>query len=140
MKSRYYVKSAIQSMLLGIIAVICVKGDYVWMVFRADGHKEIIQKANFTSFFPLGYGMVFPMIFFILTVTLLLITVKKTVWINPQKNDKTLRILGILNLVLLVSPILLGMLVFNIGIGAISILFIFYLSLNYLGTGSPSSS
>lgn len=130
-KGRYSVNLIIQSLLLFIIAVMGAGGDYVWMLFLAKPSKIIIEKYNFVSLVPFGYGLFFPMIFYLITMFLLLTTVLKTIRAEEKKNSKRVVILGVLNFVFLIFPTIIGAQLLNIGYDIIIALFIVYLFLSF---------
>ncbi len=80
----------------------------------ANGHKIIIEKFNLISLITFGNGLFFPMIFYIVTLVLFIIS--------------------LIDCIIILFPLIFGIQVWNIEIGIMIALFITYLLLEYIMT------
>lgn len=90
--------------------------DFVWLKFMPSPGNVYIKKINFISGIPLGYGNIFPLIFFIglvLSSILLLIRLIKG---KADIYRKQIYILELIEILALVLPLIIGMQKINIGL------------------------
>lgn len=132
LEKKSFNSSLIQSALLLLALLLGILKDYVWMVFRSGTGEMIVRKYSFMSATIWGYGLFFPLFFVLLTVILIFFSISQ-LFISTAKNKrKLLIILGCIDVIFIVLPVILGMQIFNIGIACMSILLIGSLLINFL--------
>lgn len=117
-------KPFVSIILLLLTLVLGILGNYVWMPFRTGTEETIIRKFNFLSTTILGYGLYFPLIVIIITISLLLLSILKLLISSMKIRFKFFVILMVIDIVCIILPILLGMQMFNIGIACMLALLI----------------
>ena len=109
-------KPFVSIIFLILTLILGIFGNYVWVTFRAGAGETIIRKFNFLSTTILGYGLYFPLIVIIITISLLLLSILKLLISSVKIRFKFFVILVVIDIVCIILPILLGMQMLNIGI------------------------
>lgn len=110
------VKLSVSIICLILTLILGIVGNYVWVTFRTGSGEIIIRKFNFLSATIFGYGLYFPLIVIIITMSLLLLSILKLLRSSAKIRFKILVILVVIDIVCIILPILLGMQIINIGI------------------------
>ena len=110
------VKPSVSIICLILTLILGIVGNYVWVTFRTGSGKIIIRKFNFLSATIFGYGLYFPLIVIIITMSLLLLSILKLLRSSAKIRFKILVILVVIDIVCIILPILLGMQMLNMGI------------------------
>ena len=118
------VKPSISIICLILTLILGIVGNYVWVTFRTGSGKIIIRKFNFLSATIFGYGLYFPLIVIIITMSLLLLSILKLLRSSAKIRFKILVILVVIDIVCIILPILLGMQMLNMGIVCMLVLLI----------------
>lgn len=118
------VKPAVSIICLILTLILGIVGNYVWVTFRTGSGKIIIRKFNFLSATIFGYGLYFPLIVIIITMSLLLLSILKLLRSSAKIRFKILVILVVIDIVCIILPILLGMQMLNMGIVCMLVLLI----------------
>lgn len=121
------VKPSVSIICLILTLILGIVGNYVWVTFRTGSGKIIIRKFNFLSATIFGYGLYFPLIVIIITMSLLLLSILKLLRSSAKIRFKILVILVVIDIVCIILPILLGMQMLNMGIVCMLVLLIFNL-------------
>lgn len=109
-------KPFVSIIFLILTLILGIFGNYVWVTFRTGAGETIIRKFNFLSTTILGYGLYFPLIVIIITISLLLLSILKLLISSVKIRFKFFVILVVIDIVCIILPILLGMQMLNIGI------------------------
>lgn len=117
-------KPFVSIILLLLTLVLGILGNCVWTPFRTGTEETIIRKFNFLSTTTLGYGLYFPLIVIIITMSLLLLSILKLLISTMKIRFKFFVILMVIDIVCIILPIVLGMQIFNIGIACMLALLI----------------
>ena len=126
------VKPSVSIICLILTLILGIVGNYVWVTFRTGSGKIIIRKFNFLSATIFGYGLYFPLIVIIITMSLLLLSILKLLRSSAKIRFKILVILVVIDIVCIILPILLGMQMLNMGIVCMLVLLICNLILSLL--------
>lgn len=118
------VKPSVSIICLILTLILGIVGNYVWVTFRTGSGKIIIRKFNFLSATIFGYGLYFPLIVIIITMSLLLLSILKLLRSSAKIRFKILVILVVIDIVCIILPILLGMQMLNMGIVCMLVLLI----------------
>lgn len=124
MLRKLLVKPAVSIICLILTLILGIVGNYVWVTFRTGSGKIIIRKFNFLSATIFGYGLYFPLIVIIITMSLLLLSILKLLRSSAKIRFKILVILVVIDIVCIILPILLGMQMLNMGIVCMLVLLI----------------
>lgn len=109
-------KPFVSIIFLILTLILGIFGNYVWVTFRTGAGETIIRKFNFLSTTILGYGLYFPLIVIIITISLLLLSILKLLISSVKIRFKFFVILVVIDIVCIILPILLGMQMLNRGI------------------------
>ncbi len=118
------VKPSVSIICLILTLILGIVGNYVGVTFRTGSGKIIIRKFNFLSATIFGYGLYFPLIVIIITMSLLLLSILKLLRSSAKIRFKILVILVVIDIVCIILPILLGMQMLNMGIVCMLVLLI----------------
>lgn len=118
------VKPSVSIICLILTLILGIVGNYVWVTFRTGSGEIIIRKFNFLSATIFGYGLYFPLIVIIITMSLLLLSILKLLRSSAKIRFKNLVILVVIDIVCIILPILLGMQMLNMGIVCMLVLLI----------------